>query len=158
MSSSKTRLAELLATWFGLGYAPFAPGTFGSLGALLPAAAAAHYLHWPAWVFGAIAVGIMPLAIWASNVTALAKDRKDPGLVVIDEVVGQWITIAGMTACTWTGWILAFVLFRIFDIVKPWPARQLESLSGGTGIVMDDVMAGVYGALVLHGLGWFNLI
>lgn len=154
----QVRLAELLATWFGCGYAPFGPGTFGSLGALAPAYALATYAGWAPWTFGVLAVGVTPLAIWSANVTAVAKDRKDPGLVVIDEVVGQWITLAGLHSYSGLGWILAFVLFRFFDIVKPWPARQLEALSGGTGIVMDDVMAGLYGAVVLWGLGWFNLI
>ena len=77
---------------------------------------------------------------------------------VADEVAGQWITLAGFTVMSWKSWLMAFLLFRIFDIVKPWPARQLEALPGGTGIVMDDVMAGIYAALVLYGLGWFNLL
>jgi len=110
-------------------------------------------------MIGILGVAAIVPGVWAAGVTAAAKNRKDPGLVVIDEVAGQWITIAGMVnPASWKSWLLAFLLFRIFDIVKPWPTRQLEALPGGTGIVMDDVMAGVYGALVLHGLGWFNLI
>lgn len=150
--------AEILATWFGCGYAPFAPGTVGSLGALLPAIALSHYAGWPPWWFAILGFAIVPPAIWAAGVTATAQNRKDPGLVVIDEVSGQWITIAGLASVNnWKGWLLAFLLFRVFDIWKPFPVRQLESLPGGTGIVADDVMAGLYAALVLYGLGWFNL-
>lgn len=158
----KSRLAEVFATWFGCGYSPFAPGTFGSLGALLPAMFIAHLHHWPPLWFGALGFAVIPLAIWSADVTAKARDRKDPGLVVIDEVVGQWITIAGFSGAgfnqiNWKGWLLAFLLFRAFDIVKPYPARQLEALPGGTGIVADDVMAGIYGAIVLYALGWMQL-
>ena len=76
---------------------------------------------------------------------------------MVDEVLGQWITLAGATALNWKSWLAAFCLFRLFDIWKPPPVRQLEALPGGTGIVADDVMAGVYGALVLFLRGWFNL-
>jgi len=76
---------------------------------------------------------------------------------LVDEVVGQWLTLAGATALNWKSWLLGFVLFRLFDIWKPWPVRQMERLSGGLGIVADDAMAGVYGALVLFAAGWFNL-
>jgi phosphatidylglycerophosphatase A len=76
--------------------------------------------------------------------------------VVIDEVVGQWIALGGCSHLNWKAWILAFLLFRLFDIWKPWPVRQLESLPTGTGIVVDDCMAGVYAALVLAAAGWFN--
>ncbi len=155
---SKTRLAELLATWFGCGYAPVAPGTLGSLGALLPAVALRYYFNWEPWWIGVLGIAIIPLAIWSADVTAKAQAKKDPGLVVIDEVSGQWITIAGIIHCNWKSWLLAFLLFRIFDIIKPPPARQLEALPGGTGIVLDDVAAGIYGALVLYALGWFNLL
>ncbi len=77
--------------------------------------------------------------------------------MVVDEVVGQWMTLAGATALNWKSWLLALALFRLFDIWKPPPVRQLERLPGGLGIVADDAMAGVYGALVLFAAGWFNL-
>jgi phosphatidylglycerophosphatase A len=95
--------------------------------------------------------------IWASTIAANVSGRKDPGLVVVDEVIGQWITLSGATVLNWKSWAAAFVLFRVLDIWKPAPARRLESLPGGTGIVMDDVMAGIYGALVLFAAGCFNL-
>lgn len=80
--------------------------------------------------------------------------RKDPPLVVVDEVIGLWITLAGAAALNWKTWLAAFVLFRVFDIWKPAPVRQLEKLPGGYGIVADDAMAGVYGALVLAAAGY----
>jgi phosphatidylglycerophosphatase A len=73
----------------------------------------------------------------------------DPGLIVVDEVVGQWITLAGVTHLNWKSWLAAFLLFRAFDIAKPFPIRRLEKLPGGIGIVADDALAGVYAALVL---------
>ncbi|MBM3767120.1 MAG: phosphatidylglycerophosphatase A, partial [Acidobacteria bacterium] len=104
-----------------------------------------------------IAVMFIP-SIWAANAYSAARGGKDPQEVVVDEVIGQWIALAGAThLSSATPWILAFALFRLFDIYKPPPVRQLEKLPGGTGIVMDDVMAGVYGAVVMRVLGWNNL-
>ena len=107
--------------------------------------------------FAVLALIMLYPAIWAAAVFAKESGQKDPQRVVVDEVVGQWITLAGATALNWKSWLLAFALFRLFDIWKPWPVRQFEKLPGGTGIVMDDVIAGVYGALVLFAAGWFNL-
>ncbi len=149
------RFALLLATWFGCGYAPKGPGTAGSLGALL---VAWPFRHQPPWFFAALAVAILAPAIWSAGSTALQTGKKDPQIVVIDEVVGQWIALAGAGVYSPWAWIAAFILFRLFDIWKPWPVRQLERLPGGTGIVMDDVMAGVYAALVLYLAGWNNLV
>jgi len=149
------RFALLLATWFGCGYAPKGPGTAGSLGALL---VAWPLRHQPPWFFAALASAVLAPAIWSAGSTALQTGKKDPQIVVIDEVVGQWIALAGASIYSPWAWILAFILFRLFDIWKPWPVRQLEGLPGGTGIVMDDVMAGVYAALVLYLAGWNNLI
>ena len=95
--------------------------------------------------------------IWAADVVARDSGRKDPQIVVVDEVVGQWITLAGATRSTGRAGCWRFALFRLFDIWKPPPVRQLERLPGGLGIVADDAMAGVYGALVLFAAGWFNL-
>lgn len=128
----------------------------GSLGGLIVAAPLVYYFGWtPSWVL-ALAVVILPLAIWSASVTAGSCATKDPQLVVIDEVVGQWITLGGCLHLNWKGWLLAFCLFRVFDIWKPWPVRQFEALPSGMGIVADDVMAGVYGALVLAAAGWLN--
>ena len=148
-------LAHVLATWFGLGYTPKGPGTAGSLGALI---VAWPLRHQPPWFFALLALIFLAPAIWSASSTALQVGKKDPQIVVIDEVVGQWIALAGAATYSPAAWIAAFVLFRAFDIWKPWPVRQLEQLPGGTGIVMDDVMAGVYAALVLYLAGWNNSI
>lgn len=148
-------VARALATWFGCGYAPKGPGTAGSLGALL---VVWPFRHEPPWFFAVLALIFLWPAIWSAGSTALQAGKKDPQIVVIDEVIGQWIALAGALAYSPAAWITAFVLFRAFDIWKPWPVRQLERLPSGTGIVMDDVMAGVYAALVLYAAGWNNSI
>ncbi len=141
-----TRFPILLATWFGCGYSRIGPGTVGSLGALIPAWLLSHYLSWPVFVWPLCAIAITAPAIWAADVTAKRTGTKDPGLVVIDEVAGQWLTLGGVHAFGWKTALGAFVLFRLFDIWKPPPVRQLERLPGGIGIVADDLMAGLYGA------------
>jgi len=156
-SGSRGGIAIALATWFGCGYFPKGPGTAGSLGALLVAYPLAAYAHWRAVDFALLAAVGLPVSIWASTATARAKALKDPQIVVIDEVIGQWLALAGATTLNWKSWLGAFLLFRLFDIWKPPPVRQLERLPEGTGIVMDDVMAGIYGALVLFVAGCFNL-
>jgi phosphatidylglycerophosphatase A len=153
----KIKAANLISTWFGCGYAPIAPGTAGSLAAILIAWLLVTYAGWqPLW-FGALALAATAPAIWAAGVTAEALSLNDPGVVVVDEVVGQWLALAGARPLNVKSWIGAFLLFRLFDIWKPVPARQLEKLPGGVGIVADDLMAGVYAALVLSVAGCFNL-
>ena len=145
----KSSAAALLATWFGCGYSPFAPGTVGSLAALA-IAVALHDLAGFAWRHFLVlaAIGTAP-AIWSATITARTLRLKDPQIVVIDEVLGQWIALAGAHPINWKSYAAAFALFRLFDIWKPPPVRQLEALPEGTGIVADDLMAGVYAALVL---------
>ena len=114
--------------------------------------------HQPSWFFALLALILLAPAIWSASSTALQVGKKDPQIVVIDEVIGQWIALAGAAIYSPGAWIAAFLLFRTFDIWKPWPIRQLEKLPAGTGIVMDDVMAGIYAALVLYLAGWNNSI
>lgn len=149
-------LALSIATWFGCGYFPLGPGTAGSLAAIGIAAGLHEALGWPPPMFGLLGVICVAPGIWASERVAAGAGRKDPGFVVVDEVAGQWITLAGATAFNWKSWLGAFLLFRALDIWKPQPARSLESLPGGIGIMADDVMAGLYGALVLYLAGCFN--
>ena len=151
----KTRSAWLVATWFGCGYSKFAPGTMGSLGALVVAWPLARAGFSP-WHFALLSLVLLYPGIWAAGVVARECGKKDPQLVVVDEVLGQWLTLAGASQLNWQSFLLAFLLFRAFDIWKPPPVRQLESIPGGAGIVLDDMMAGVYGALVLFLIGWFN--
>ena len=150
-------LARAIATAFGLGYAPKAPGTAGSLGALVIAWLLCAYAGvGPLW-FAAFAIALAIPGIWAAGMVAQEIGRKDPQIVVVDEVVGQWAALAGASHLNWKSAFAAFVLFRLFDIWKPPPVRQLERLPGGVGIVADDAMAGLYAALVLLAAGWFNL-
>jgi phosphatidylglycerophosphatase A len=149
-------LGFLIATWFGCGLVPVAPGTVGSLAALV----IAIVLHLnsgagPGTFLLLAAVLLLP-GIWAADVVAKRQNRKDPSIVVVDEVIGQWITLAGASTLNWKSWLLSFIIFRLLDIWKPPPARQFESLAGGLGIVADDVMAGVYGALAIFLLDRFH--
>lgn len=143
------RIAIALATFFGCGFFPKAPGTIGSLAGI---ATAVLFHRWGAGRFAllVIAIVVFPVAVWASSATARELRRKDPGQVVIDEVLGQWVTLLGAAVWTWQTYLAAFLLFRLFDIWKPPPVRKAESLPEGLGIVADDVLAGIYGALILY--------
>ncbi len=150
-------VALTLSTWFGCGYFPVGPGTIGSLAAVLIAAAVDHWLGGTRqFLLGSFFLLLMP-AIWASAVTATAAGKEDPGFIVVDEVLGQWVTLLGVSSYSVRSFVLAFILFRIFDIWKPWPVRKLEDLPSGYGIVADDLAAGLYGALILYLGGLFGL-
>jgi len=149
--------AAALATWFGCGSVPVAPGTAGSAAAVAIAWALAAYAGWKPLYFAALAAALTPAAMWSAGVTARARKDKDPRAVVVDEVAGQWLALAGAATLNWKSYLAAFLLFRLFDIFKPPPVRQLERLPGGIGIVADDLAAGVYAALVLFLAGCFNL-
>jgi len=151
------KLAFVVSTWFGCGYSPVAPGTAGSAAAVVIAIALVRYFGFVPWNFALLAALLAGPAVWAADVTARSLKRKDPGLVVVDEVIGQWLALAGATHLSWKSYLGAFLLFRLLDIWKPAPARQLEALPGGWGINADDAMAGLYASLVLLLAGWFNL-
>ena len=148
-----TRAAVLLATWFGCGLSPVAPGTVGSVAAIAVAWGLHTIFGWRPWMFPLLAAVMLVPAVWASGVTAIASGKDDPGKVVVDEVLGQWVALGGAIVLDWKMWLAAFLLFRVFDIVKPFPLRRLEKLHGGTGIVADDLGAGIYSALVLYAIG-----
>lgn len=144
-------LAVLLATFGYVGHFPIAPGTAGS------AAAFVIYLG-VRWVASpglelAVALGLYAAGIWAAQVAEAHYGRTDPGFIVIDEVVGMLVTLLFLPV-TWVGALIGFLLFRLFDIVKPFPARQCEALHGGFGVMTDDLMAGIYGNLSLRLLVW----
>ena len=150
-------VAHALAGWFGCGRFPAARGTVGSAAALLIAVLLDRFAGWRPWHFGLLAAALLAPGIWAAQREARRLERHDPPQVVIDEVLGQWATLAGAKVLNWKSYLAAFLLFRILDIIKPAPARRLESLPGGFGIVADDLAAAVYGALVLFVAGCFNL-
>ncbi len=139
--------AVLLATWFGSGLLPKVPGTWGSLAAL----PFAWLIAWQSGPYGLLVAGlvIFAIGIWAGGVYAERSAAEDPGPVVIDEVAGQWLTLVP-AALDPLHYFVGFVLFRIADIVKPWPARWADrELPGGLGIMVDDVIAAAYAALGL---------
>jgi phosphatidylglycerophosphatase A len=144
---SPTKWAFVVATFFGAGYGKPGPGTWGSVAAVLLWAAFAWGLRpTPDTLFlillAGIALSIM-VGVPAATIVARESGRKDPQFVVIDEAAGQWIALLGCPFDLRHA-AIALVLFRLFDITKPFPARQLESLPGGWGIVFDDVAAGLY--------------
>ena len=152
------RLANLISTWFGCGRSPVAPGTVGSAAAILIAIVIVRFTGLAPVGFAVLAALLLGPAIWAAGVSARAAKLEDPQFVVVDEVIGQWIALAGAPTLNWKSYLAAFALFRLFDIWKPPPVRQLERLPGGIGINADDAMAGIYAALVLFVAGCFNLI
>lgn len=143
------RVALALGTWFGCGYFPWAPGTVGSAAALLIAVVLELYFGASRFPLFILIIALLAPAIWASTRTARLVQQTDPSIVVIDEVLGQWVALLGATAPRWKLFCAAFLLFRIFDIWKPWPVRRFEKLPAGFGIVADDLAAGLYGALIL---------
>lgn len=142
MRMTRRALAVVLATWFYTGYSPVAPGTAGSLCAWGIAWLAVSCTGVPAWAFSIAALALLPLAVWSAGLAAEAFGSKDPSRIVIDEVIGLWIAIAPAAADSWSQWIAALVLFRLFDIAKPFGMRRLEGFRGGRGIVADDLVAG----------------
>ena len=140
------RVAVWLAAVGGLGYAPIAPGTFGSAAGIL-----IYWLtrHWSTSAQLAIIAAVSIVGTWAATEAAKHFGREDPGQVVIDEVAGQLVTLA-FTGAGVTATIAAFFIFRVLDIIKPYPANRFERLHGGVGIMADDLMAGVYGCLLVH--------
>jgi phosphatidylglycerophosphatase A len=148
-------LAWVLATWFGCGLSRIAPGTVGSLAAVLIAWPLSRIGFGPLY-FLILSLALLYPAIGAAGKVAALTGRKDPQVIVIDEVLGQWLTLAGALRFDLFTFALAFGLFRLFDIWKPPPIRLIEQIPGGAGIVLDDMMAGAYAALVLFLVGWFN--
>ena len=146
--------ASLIATWFGSGLLPIAPGTWGSAAAL-PFAAAIVWASGPAagpWVLLAASLLAFLVGLWASARYAEACGKDDPGPVVIDEVAGQWLTLVP-TGLDPLLYLVGFFAFRVFDVLKPWPANWMDrALKGGLGIMLDDMVAGLYAALVCFGV------
>ncbi len=153
--SPRTRWAWAAGTFFGAGLLHPGPGTWGSLAALGLWALTGHWLaaHAGALTLATL-IGlsvVVATGIPAGTIVARESGREDPGHVVIDEVAGQWLALLA-ARFEWRHAVAALILFRVFDILKPPPARQLERLHGGTGIMLDDLAAGAYAALLLLAL------
>ena len=150
-SGKKTLWAWIVATFFGAGLLRPGPGTYGSVAAVLLWFGAAHLLHptSAALALGTAIAALLATAIGIPAATIVAREsaREDPGHVVIDEVAGQLIALIAIPA-DWQHALLSLVLFRLFDILKPPPVRQLERLPAGTGIMLDDVAAGILALIV----------
>jgi len=144
------RFILLLATGFGVGYSPVAPGTLGTLVAVL-----IYYFlsEVPSPIYEITLIGFFFLSVWISENAEIFFGKKDDQRIVIDEIMGFLITMLWVPKTT-AFIIVGFLLFRFFDILKPFPVRHLEKkLKGGYGVVLDDVMAGVYANIILHLIG-----
>jgi phosphatidylglycerophosphatase A len=158
-SQRAPRWATLVATFFGVGRLRPGPGTWASAATVLLWAALDHSLT-PSLrtpVALALAVLITVVGIAAATQVARATGTKDPQFVVIDEVAGQLVTLIAVPLA-WKSFLLSFILFRVFDIVKPPPVRQLEKVPEGTGIVLDDIAAGLYGLAIMQTLLHVDLL
>ena len=153
-------MTHLIATFFYVGHMRPAPGTWGSLAAL----PAALVIYWIAGPWGLVVGAVLSyvLGVWATGVETKGKDNHDPSEIVIDEVCGQWIALlpvafgaasAGVEiTALWPGWIAAFALFRLFDITKWGPIGWADRMHGPTGVMLDDVIAGIFAAIGVIGL------
>jgi len=140
------KTALILSSWFGIGLIPKMPGTVATLAAI-PISIVMNHLG---LFFGGLLLAIsMIAAFWSSGVTERLLGRDDPSEVVIDEVVGFLLTIY-LLPVSWLSITLGFMMFRFFDILKPFPIKRLERVGGGTGVVLDDLVAGIYAALSIN--------
>ena len=141
----------MLATGLGSGLSPWAPGTCGTVVAMGLYLAALQFL--PLWAYAVFLVAAFGLGVWACDRAERLTALHDPGMLVVDEWVGYWLALLPAMAQGHTGWrpaLAGFVLFRLFDILKPWPASVADRrLPGGFGTMADDVLAGAYAALVM---------
>jgi len=137
--------ALAIATALGVGYAPVAPGTFGSAAGLVLWALLPHTMA----IQAVAIVALFVLGSWSGSVAEHHFGKTDPGQVVVDEVMGMLITLF-LNPVGWKGAIVGFLLFRVSDVIKPWPANKLEALPGGVGVMADDAMAAVYANLALR--------
>lgn len=149
------RAAQLISTMFGVGLARYAPGTMASLVAL----PLAWLIAWEWGRFVLLLASILALAVggWASELYAARTQTVDPKECVIDELAGQWIACA-FAPVSIPAYILAFILFRVFDITKPWPVNRAERLHGGVGIMADDLVAALMAGAIIAALAHLNLI
>jgi phosphatidylglycerophosphatase A len=151
------RLTRIVGSFFGLGLIPFAPGTWGTLGAL------GFVLILPSEPKLAWTLPTMTLFLLACGFTVILGDHaeknmglKDPGFIVLDEVAGYLVAVGSVTKPGVDWLVMAFIVFRIFDVLKPWPCRRLEKVGGGKGILYDDLMAGFYTLIVLMVSRWLT--
>ena len=159
MTERRAGPAIWIATAGGAGYFPIAPGTAGSLVGVAVVVGLAQLPLGRAAAIGVLAAASLvvgAVGVWAAGEAEEFFGRTDPGQVVVDEVVGQMLTFLLFPHATWKWLLGGFLLFRVFDIIKPFPARQAERIPRGWGIMLDDVLAGLYGMAVLAIIGLIN--
>lgn len=163
-----SRTGVWLATALGLGYVPVAPGTAGSLASValfvLLGSTLSGSVLWPAYASALVALAVV--GAWSTSRALPHWTGSDPQAIVIDEVLGQWVTYGGLVVASladsslshavvgWKYLLAGFILFRAFDVLKPFPIRRSEKIPGAAGVLLDDVLAGIYGALSLLLLAW----
>jgi phosphatidylglycerophosphatase A len=150
------KICLFLASGGGVGYLPFCPGTFGTLIAVPLSLGVNRIAVTHPWLATIGLAVLTAIAIWLANQAALLLEKNDPQLVVIDEIAG--FALANFLAESWAGLIIAFGLFRFFDIAKIYPARRLEALAGGAGIILDDMVAGLYTFVIIQLLSYANFL
>ena len=136
---------KFIASGIGTGYAPIIPGTFGTL---LGIAVFMSLSQFPRWLFFITLLGITAIGIWTSDKAEKLYQKKDPSYIVIDEVIGLLFTMLFLPFQV-KYVLIAFIVFRIMDVIKPYPAKQWQELHGGIGIVIDDIVAGIYSGLII---------
>lgn len=144
-------LSKIIATFFGVGYFPVAPGTLTSLIVVLLYKFYLHSLSWPFYLL--LLFLLFSVGIFTSTKYSLEIKKHDPRTIVIDEAFGQLLVLFQIGESWGTGWLpllSCFLLFRIFDIIKPFPIKKVETLPEGWGIVMDDLVAAVYAGVIIN--------
>ncbi|MDH5468347.1 MAG: phosphatidylglycerophosphatase A [Candidatus Aminicenantes bacterium] len=140
-------LSKVVSTFFGIGFIPFAPGTLTSMGIVLLYKYYLYRLSWP--LYALILILLFFIGVYASTKYSTALNKKDPRKIVIDEALGQLLVLFRMSNA-WFPVLSCFVLFRVFDIAKPFPIKKIEALPTGWGIMLDDVVAAVYAGVIVN--------
>jgi phosphatidylglycerophosphatase A len=140
-------LSKVISTFFGLGYFPVAPGTITSLVVILAYKFFLYQLSWPLYLL--ILFLLFLVGVYTSTKFSAESNKKDPRKIVIDEACGQLLVLFRMSEA-WFPVLASFILFRVFDIVKPYPIKKVEALPAGWGIMMDDVVAAIYAGVIIN--------
>ena len=156
MGQAGRNIVLFLASGCGVGYLPYCPGTFGTVVAVPVSLLVNRIAVANPWLSAVVLAALSSIAIWLAGQEARLLGTKDPQVIVIDEIAG--FVLANFLTGSWTALIIAFGLFRFFDIAKPFPAGKLEMLPGGSGIVLDDMCAGLYSFMILRLLSSTGLV
>lgn len=140
-------MSKIVATFFGVGYFPVAPGTLTSAIILLLYKFFLYRLSWP--IYLALFFALFALGVWASDATSRGLKEEDPRTVVVDEAVGQFIALF-LLSPHWGLCAVNFFLFRLFDIFKPFPIKRIEKFPGGLGIMLDDIVAAIFAGILIN--------